>query len=555
MSRRYSLGIDFGTLSARVVLVDVENGDEVGTALLEYKHGVIDEIFYPTKEKLPPDFALQDPDDYFEVFSDTIPQLLKDSGVTPDAIIGIGIDFTSCSILPVNENGKALCTDLIYRNNPHSWVKLWKHHAAQKEADFINEIAQERNEPFLSRYGGKLSSEWMIPKVLQILNEAPEIYEAAHSFMEGSDWITMQLTGVNVRNSCAAGYKETWSKREGYPSKEFFRALDPRLEDLVETKLNSPILPIGSKAGGLTAQYAQLMGLKPGIAVSVGNVDAHVAAPAMKVVMPGKMLMIMGTSTCHLLLSRDPIRVKGIGGLVEDGIIPGFFGYEAGQAAVGDCFEWFVENQVPAHYLQEAQQRGLNIYTFLEEKAAVLKPGESGLLALDWWNGNRAIFVDSSLSGLIVGLTLSTKPEEIYRALIEATAFGTNVIVEAFRNRGVAVDELYVCGGLPEKNKMLVQIYADVTNMEIHMAASSQTPALGAAIFGAVAAGKKAGGYDNVFEAAEKMSKLKNEVVKPIPKNVDIYKKLYHEYKKLHDYFGEGRNNVMKLLRKLKSDS
>lgn len=552
-NKKYSIGLDYGTQSGRAVLVEVETGIEVAEAVTPYSHGVIDEYLPENNLKLPQDWALQDPDDYIEVLTTAVPKVMQEAGVNPEDIIGIGIDFTSCTILPVTREGNALCRLSEYRKNPHSWVKLWKHHAAQPEANEINEIAAIRDESFLSRYGGKISSEWLVPKVWQILKEAPEIYNAADSFMEAGDWLTMQLTGVDVRNSCAAGYKALYSKREGYPNKEFFKALDPRLENLTEEKLNGPILPIGTKAGELKKDMALKMGLKEGISVSMANVDAHVAAPAVGVVEPGKMLMIMGTSTCHMLLSKENKMVKGVGGVVEDGIIPGYYGYEAGQAAVGDIFEWFTENQVPESYMKEAKDRGINIHTLLEEKASKLKPGESGLIALDWWNGNRSTLVDADLTGMILGATLLTKPEEIYRALIEATAFGTNAIIEAFEEENINVDELYACGGLAEKNRMLMQIYADVTNKEIKISASKQTPALGAAMFGTVAAGKEKGGYDSLLEAAEKMARIKDEVYKPIPENVEIYKKLYLEYKKLYDYFGKGENNVMKILKGLKT--
>jgi L-ribulokinase len=431
---------------------------------------------------------------------------------------------------------------------------LWKHHAAQDEATALNEMAAASGEAFLPRYGGKISSEWFIPKIWQILNEAPEIYAAADRFMEATDWVTMQMTGVDVRNSCTAGYKATWHKQEGYPAKEFFKALDPRLENLVEEKLNSPIVPIGSKAGELTAEMAKQMGLKVGTAVAVGNVDAHAAVPAAGVVTPGKMVMSMGTSICHLVLGEEEKTVDGMCGVVEDGIIGGYFGYEAGQSAVGDIFEWFGENCVPGGYLEEARERNITIHQLLEEKAAKLVPGESGLLALDWWNGNRSVLVDANLTGVLIGATLLTKPEEIYRALIEATAFGTNMIVEAFTNAGVKIDELYACGGLSQKNNMLMQIYADVTGREIYVARSLQTPALGAAMFGAVAAGSKCGGYDTILDAAAKMTSIK-QVCRPITENVAAYAKLYAEYKILHDYFGRGANDVMKRLKEIKRNA
>ncbi len=550
--KKYSIGVDFGTQSGRAVVVDIETGWEVATAVLPYRHGVIDEFLPGTKVKLEYDWALQNPDDYLEVLEVAVPRAIAEAGVDPEDVIGLGVDFTACTIMPVCGDGRVLCQLEEYKHNPHAWVKLWKHHAAQSEANELNAIAEKRGESFLKRYGGRISSEWLVPKVWQILNEAPEIYEAADRFMEAADWIVLRMTGVEARNSCTAGYKGMWHKQKGYPDREFFKALDQRLENVVDEKLSRNIISIGSKAGELTSEMAEKMGLKPGTAVSVGNIDAHVAVPALNVVESGKMVMIMGTSTCHMVLSEEEKMVDGISGVVEDGIVPGLFGYEAGQAAVGDIFEWFVEQCVPAAYLTEAEVRGLSIHQLLEEKAALLKPGESGLLALDWWNGNRTPLVDADLSGMILGAALSTKPEEIYRALIEATAFGTNMIVETFNNAGVPIKELYACGGLPEKNRMLMQIYSDVTNMEIRISASSQTVALGAAMFGAVAAGRERGGYDTIFDAAKKMARLKEEVYKPIPENVEIYIRLYAEYRRLHNYFGRNENNVMKVLKEIK---
>jgi L-ribulokinase len=409
-------------------------------------------------------------------------------------------------------------------------------------------------EPWLARYGNKISSEWFFSKTLQILDEAPEIYTAADRLLEAADWVVWQLTGVETRNSCTAGYKAIWSKREGFPKKAYFAALDARLENVIDEKMMRHIQPIGQRAGGLTEQAARWTGLKPDTAVAIANVDAHVAVPAATVTEAGRMVMIMGTSICHMVLGQDEHLVPGICGYVEDGIIPGFFGYEAGQSCVGDHFAWFVENCVPAAYEREAQERGIDLHQLLEEKAALLKPGESGLLALDWWNGNRSVLVDVDLTGLLLGATLATKPEEIYRALIEATAYGTRVIVEAFDQHGVPVDELVACGGLPEKNKLLMQIYADVTGREIKITASKQTPALGSAMFGAVAAGSAGGGYDTIYQAAPYMARLKDETFKPNPANKRVYDLLYAEYVRLHDYFGRGENDVMKRLKKIKSD-
>jgi L-ribulokinase len=552
--RKYAIGVDFGTESGRALLVDVSDGSEVATAVHRYANGVIDEMLPGMGARLPPDWALQDPHDYLAVFQQAVPAVLKESGVAPEDVIGIGIDFTACTILPVRRDGVPLAFLPEWRANPHAWVKLWKHHAAQPQANRLTEIARRLGCRFLDRYGGKISSEWFFPKVGQILTEAPEVYAAAGRIIEAADWVVWQLTGVETRNNTTAGYKALWSKREGFPSKTFFKALDPRLANVVEEKLGRATHAPGARAGGLTAEAAHWTGLKPGTAVAVANVDAHVAVPAATVVEPGRMVIIMGTSNCHMLLSQEERTVPGMCGAVEDGILPGFFGYEAGQSCVGDHFGWFVENCAPAPYALEAARRGIDLHQLLEEKATRIRPGESGLLALDWWNGNRSVLVDVDLAGLLVGQTLATKPEEIYRALIEATAFGTRVIVEAFTRSGVAVDEIVATGGLPDRNRLLMQIYADVTGREVKVARSRQTSALGSAMFGAVAAGKAAGGYDTIFEASRAMAHLRDDRYVPVPERQAVYERLYREYLLLHDYFGRGENDVMKRLKALKAE-
>ncbi|USK44048.1 ribulokinase [Cytobacillus oceanisediminis] len=545
----YTIGIDYGTQSGRAVLVSLKDGKEVADHVTPYRHGVIDAVLPESGIELGHEWALQHPNDYIEVIKNSVPAVLRESGIDPELVIGIGIDFTACTMLPVDAYSQPLCYREDLKANPHTWIKLWKHHAAQDEANKINKMAEERGEKFLARYGGKISSEWMMAKVWQILDEAPEIYEETDQFVEATDWVISQLCGNLIRNSCTAGYKALWHKEDGYPDKEFFKALDPRLEHLTDTKLRGKVVPLGTKAGTLTKKMADFTGLPEGIAVAAGNVDAHAAVPAMGVVEPGKMVMAMGTSICHMLLGDQEKEVEGMCGVVEDGIIHGLFGYEAGQSAVGDIFEWFVEEGVPVYVHKEAEEQGLNVHQYLERKASAYRPGESGLLALDWWNGNRSVLVNTELGGLMLGMTLKTKPEEMYRALLEATAFGTRTIVEAFHTNGIEVNELYACGGLPQKNQLLMQIYADVTNLPIKIAASRQTPALGAAMFAAVAAGKDEGGYDTILEAAEKMARIKEEVIMPVPENTIIYDKLYEEYKRLHDYFGRGENDVMKRLK------
>lgn len=546
----YTIGLDFGTESGRALLVDVKDGREVATAIHAYANGVIDQHLPGSSKPLPPDWALQDPADYLEVLRRTIPAVLQHSGIDPAEVIGLGVDFTSCTILPTKADGTPLSVLPEFRDQPHAWVKLWKHHASQPQADQINETARRMNQAWLNRYGGKISSEWLFSKALQILQEAPEIYAASERILEAGDWVIWQLTGVETRSACMAGYKAMVQDGQ-YPPREYFAALDPRFADIVDTRMQRTFARLGDRAGGLTAEWAALTGLRAGTPVAVAIIDAHVANPAAKATRPGQMVMIMGTSTCHIMSSGQLGEVDGMGGVVLGGVVPGLYGYEAGQAGVGDIFAWFVHHAVPPEYHEAAQAAGLSLHAYLEREAAKQKVGEHGLIALDWWNGNRSTLVDANLSGLLVGATLGTRAPDIYRALIEATAFGTRAIIEAFEARDVAVTELIAAGGLPEKNALLRQIYADVTGRTLRLAGSAQTPALGAAIYAAVAAGV----YPNLDAAAEAMGKLKDEVVTPIPENQAVYNQLYADYKTLYDYFGRGANDVMKRLKAIRREA
>jgi len=544
----YTIGVDFGTLSGRALLVDTRDGSEIATSVFDYPHAVMDKKL-PSGKGLAPEWALQHPQDYLDVLTRTIPAVLKESGLDPQQIIGIGIDFTASSPMPVKADGTPLCFIDAYKDEPHAYVKLWKHHAGQAQANRINEVARQRGESWLKRYGGKYSSEWFFSKLLQILDENPAVYADIDVFIEATDWVIWQLTGVMTRNTCTAGYKML--VQDGvYPSPDYFAALNPAFKNVIAEKVTGDFAPLGGKAGSLTDKMAAQLGLPAGIAVAVANVDAHVTAPAVKATQSGIMVMIMGTSTCHIMSGNSLEEVDGMCGVVDGGIIDGLYGYEAGQSGVGDIFAWFVDNAVPSDYDGAAKAAGLNVHEYLEQEAAKQKVGEHGLVALDWWNGNRSTLVDVDLSGLLIGATLATRAPDIYRALIESTAFGTREIIEAFEARGVEVKELVAAGGLPEKNALLRQIYADVTGRTLKLAGSAQAPALGSAIHAAVAAGF----YSDIHAAAEKMGKLKAEVVSPIPENQAVYDKLYAEYKTLYDYFGRGANDVMKRLKKIRNE-
>jgi len=542
------VGVDFGTLSGRAVVVRVRDGAELGTAEHEYRHAVLDREL-PDGTRLPPDWALQVPSDYVDVLRHAVPAALAAAGVAAEQVIGVGTDFTACTVLPVLADGTPLCELPEYTGRPHAYVKLWKHHAAQAQADRITALADERKEPWLGRYGGKISSEWEFAKALQVLEEDPEIYRRTERWLEAADWIVWQLCGAYVRNACTAGYKGQFQDGS-YPSSDYLAALNPAFADFVTEKLEHPIGELGALAGRLTAEAAAWTGLPEGIAVCVGNVDAHVTAPAAGAVEPGQMVAIMGTSTCHVMSSDQQGTVPGMCGVVDGGILPGLWGYEAGQSGVGDIFGWFVRTGFPASYAEEAAALGRNPHEHLTALAAGQEVGEHGLIALDWHSGNRSVLVDHELSGMVAGLTLSTRPEDVYRALLEATAFGTRTIIEAFETSGVPVEELIIAGGLT-KNALLMQIYADVTRRPLGVIGSTQGPALGAAMHAAVAAGA----YPDIQAAARSMGKADRGVYRPDPERAAAYDRLYAEYRLLHDYFGRGANEVMHRLRRIRAEA
>ena len=552
-TRALVIGVDYGTLSGRAVVVRVADGAELGSAVHPYQHSVMDRALTAgpaadagTPVPLPPDWALQVPADYVDVLKIAVPAALREAGVDPADVIGIGTDFTACTMVPTLSDGTPLCELPQYADRPHAYIKLWKHHAAQPHADRINDLAHARGESWITRYGGLISSEWEFAKGLQLLEEDREVYDATERWVEAADWIVWQLSGQYVRNACTAGYKGILQDGH-YPSTEFLAALNPDFATFVGDKLEQPIGQLGAAAGRLTAEAAAWTGLPEGIAVAVGNVDAHVTAPAANAVQPGQMVAIMGTSTCHVMNGGALHEVPGMCGVVEGGIVDGLYGYEAGQSGVGDIFGWFVEHGVPPVYHAEALRRGQSVHEYLTELAAEQAIGEHGLVALDWHSGNRSVLVDHELSGVVVGQTLATRPEDTYRALLEATAFGTRVIVESFQDSGVPVTEFVVAGGLL-KNRLLMQIYSDVTRLPLSTIASEQGPALGSAIHAAVAAGA----YPDVRTAADAMGKVDRAVYQPIEENSVAYDALFAEYKTLHDYFGRGGNDVMHRLRAIR---
>jgi L-ribulokinase len=528
----------------------VRTGRVAAQASHEYAHGVIDDTLPTTGEKLPPDYALQHPDDWGKSAWAALQAAVREARVTPEEIVGVGVDFTSCTMLPARADGTPLCTLDRFKNVPLAWPKLWKHHGAKDATDRINQVARERNEPWLARYGGVIGLEWFFPKVLETLTEAPEVYEAADDWVEAGDWFVWQLidgpyplckpTNV-VRSTCQAGYKAMWGAVGGYPSPDYFAAVHPRLADVVTRRMSGKLVAPGNRAGGLSFAAAQALGLREGTPVSAAIIDAHAGVPGAGVASPSTMVLVMGTSACHMMNSRVEQLVPGVAGVVADGILPGYFGYETGQASVGDAFAWLVDTFNLSH-------------AEMAERAAALPPGSGGVLALDWLNGCRTPLMDGRLSGAFVGLTLGTKPEQLYRALMEATAFGLRWIVDTLRDAGVPVRRFVASGGLPNRSPLLMQIYADVLNERIKLAESEQSVALGAAILGALAAGESATGHASLSQAIHAMARQREDVMyRPDLRARRAYDRVYRLYRELADKDGTAAR-VMRELRSLPTE-
>lgn len=531
---KYSIGIDFGTLSARAIIVDVKGGKVIAASEFVYPHAVMDRAL-PDGTPLEAASAYQHPQDYIDALKHTLPAVISESGASLDDIVGICVDFTSPTLLPVDETGTPLCFFDEFKSEPHAYVKLWKHHSAQPEADEITAKAIASGEKWLQRYGGRVSSESIFPKILETLRKAPKVYEKAYRFIEAGDFITWLLIGENVSSSCMAGYKCMWNRETGYPSREFLKTLAPEFETIVGTKISENIKPTGTKAGEVNVYGSELTGLKLGTTVAVPIIDAHSSLPAAGIAEGGKLMLILGTSACHIIMDEEEKNVPGICGAVRDGIIPGLVAYEAGQNATGDIFDWFVKNSVPQSYTDAAEKENKSIFTYLTEKAEKLEVGESGLVAIDWWNGNRTPYADFALKGAIMGYTLQTRPEEMYRALIESTAFGTKAIVDIYVDNGVAINEIYATGGISQKNSFLMQIYADVIGKEIKVPDMKQAGAMGSAILAAFAGG----GYDTVKAAVTGMVNVDVKTYRPNPENTEKYKPIYEEYRALSEFFAK----------------
>ncbi len=553
---KFVLGLDFGTNSCRALIVQTSNGMELASAIFPYPSGEAGIIVDSSN----PHIARQNPADYILGIEVTIKEAIKNAKkinpkFNPSDIIGIGVDTTGSSPLPVNSEGIPLCFLEEYKNNPNAMVWLWKDHTSYNEAEQITKLATKVRPQFMSKIGGTYSSEWFWSKILHCKNIDEKVFNAANSFVEICDWITASLIGdlkpENIKRSvCAAGHKAMFNKDwDGLPDEEFLEMLSPGLGKLRD-RLYNDSFPAGYLAGHISKEWSEKLGLNKDVAISVGSFDAHMGAVGAGVQV-GTLVKIIGTSTCDVMVwpSDRPLNdIKGVCGIVDGSVMDGYYGIEAGQSGVGDIFLWFVNNLVPEKYGNTVDEK----FKTLGEEASKLQPGESGLLALDWSNGNRTILVDTRLTGLLLGQTLHTKPHEIYRALIEATAFGALTIINRIEEYGVPVKEVVNCGGLASKNSLLMQIYADITGRPMKVSRSDQTPALGAAIFGAIAAGKKSGGYDSVEEARQSMIGI-NEGYESNEANHQVYAKIYNLYKKMHDAFGttEWKGNLFDVMKEL----
>ena len=537
MASKYTIGLDYGTNSVRALLVDVKNGAELATAVFNYPHGEAGILLDPRD----PNLARQHPQDYLDGMTVIIKQLLRQAasikGFSPSQIIGIGVDTTGSTPIPVDQTGTPLAFRKEFAKDLAAMAWLWKDHTSTAEAEEITAKTARLKPQYLAKCGGRYSSEWFWSKLTHCARTSPRVFAAAFSWVECSDYIPAVLTGITdarqiKRGICAAGHKAMCSPAwGGYPDINFLKKIDPKLAKVRQT-LPAQTYSVADSAGGLCPQCAAKLGLPAGIPVAIGAFDAHLGGVGSGIT-PGSLVKIIGTSTCDMMvapMAKKLPDIPGLCGIVPQSILPQMWGLEAGQSAVGDIFNWFV------NVIQPGGDKGS--HTRLTQDAQQLSPGASGLLALDWHNGNRTILVDQRLTGAIIGLTLHSTPAEIYRALVESTAFGARVIMERFEDYGVKVQRVINCGGIAAKNPMVMQIYADIMGRPLLISRSSQTCALGSAIAAAVVAGKSAGGYASFPAAIKAMTGTQAKVFKPIAKNVAIYNRLYKAYRQLHDSFG-----------------
>ncbi len=526
---KVALGLDFGTESVRALLIDTE-GQQRGIGQADYAHGQIVGHLPGSEARLPERYALQAPGDWIDSAALAIAAALGEAELPADSVVGIGVDFTSCTMLPTRADSTPLCCLEEFRDTPLAWPKLWKHHGAIEQTERLNAVARQRNESFLNRYGGTIGLEWFFPKMLETIDQAPEVAAAAEVWLEAGDWFVWQLVGGPAdeltRSTCQAGYKAMWSASDGYPSQDYFAAVHPQLAAAAKTKLPGVMRAPGERAGGLCAALAGRLSLPVGTPVATAIIDAHAAVPGVGSADPGTLVMVMGTSSCHMLNATQLHDVPGVAGVVEGGILPGLFGYETGQAAVGDAFAWL------------RRLLGIESFDTLAAEAMQLPPGAEGVRCVDWMNGCRTPLMDGSLRGVFAGLGLNHGPAHLYLALMEASAFGLRWIVELLRDHNVPIERLIATGGLPHHNRAFVEVYADVLNADIEVHPSSQGPATGAAVLGMIVAGQAVTGFASVAEAATALAgvpEAERDILHPHPERAVAYYDLYKEYRRWAD--------------------
>lgn len=542
------IGIDFGTLSARAVIIDAKTGNQEGVGVSKYKHGVLDTSL-PSGKILNPLTAYQVPNDYVDALKSAISKALENSSVDANDIEAIGLDFTATTLVSVDENYIPLCNHKKFADEPNAYALLWKHSAAYKQAQKITHILNEHCPKALEAYGQKQSAEWLFPKILYILENSPEVYSSTSRFMEAADWISYILTENEIKNPSMAAFKGIWNEKDGFISNDLLKKINPLLGGLIGTKI-SVCNETSSIAGKLCKNGAKLTGLKEGIPVAMPLIDAHAPLATLGITQDGEMMLVMGTSCCHVMHSTDKKSIYGISGYGDKVIFPDKCTYEAGQISFGDCLDWFITNCVPTNYTEKANNDGVDIHEYLSRLAALQKVGENGIVALSWLGGNRSVYYDAKLSGMFLGITLTTKPEDLYRAIIESIAYGTRRIIEEFETNGIKVGTLYATGGISHKNPFLMQIFADVTGRNIDVSSVTEGAAYGSAINAAATLDI----YSSFREACDKLKKPVIKRYAPILKNKEIYDKLYCEYIKLYSYFGQQSKDIMHTLTKIKED-
>ena len=565
MRKKYVIGLDFGSLSARGVLVALNNGKILTEAVTAYKRGILSATDVGSKE-LPPDTVLVDALDYWYALRQLTGKLIEQSGVDPKEIGAMGIDFTASTVLPVDRNLIPLSEKAEYRWHFHAYTKLWKHHSASPWAEQLTELLKKYDRELLAVYGNRISAECLIPKVLEIFEKDRKVYDGAAYFLEAADWLLCKLTGKQIRSASFALCKGLWREKQGYPEAGLFAEIAPELENIPEQKLgakNALYIYPWEKAGTLTEEAAEELKLCADTIVTGAQMDAHAGLPALGITDAGKVLLVVGTSTGIIFQGKSRKEIQGLCSIADYCDLPELIGYAAGQASTGDCLEWFIKNSVPGYCQEQAREAGKDIFSWLSEQAEKLKPGQNGLLALDWWNGNRSCLADQELSGLILGLGLETRPEEIYRALLEACAFGVKRIFKEVEQYGIPLKEIHACGGITQKNPLFMQIYADVTGKKIIVHRCEQAPALGMAIYAAAALPSVKGGYGSGAEegpqteavrhaalsaASANMQSRDFEVYTPQEEYHRVYESMGEEFDRLYDYFGM-ENHVMKKLK------